>query len=102
MSHYKKHVFVCVNQRPDGKKCCNNANGEELFSYMKEKCKSLKLHRKGEMRINKSGCLDMCAKGPVLVIYPDNVWYKIRSKDCVDKIIDRHLINNDVIKEMTF
>ena len=49
---------------------------------------------KGKVRVNKAGCLDACAQGPSMVVYPDDVWYAPRSKEDMEEIITEHIQNN--------
>lgn len=66
------HVFVCTNQKPDGRECCALKNGAELHAQLKEWSKGTFGKR---VRINKSGCLDFCSRGVAVAIYPQNEWY---------------------------
>ena len=61
---------------------------------------SMKIQKKGGMRVNKAGCLDRCTEGPVLVVYPDNIWYKYNSKDDIDEIINSHIVNNNIVERL--
>lgn len=92
MSYYTKHLFVCVNQRPEGEQCCQASGGDKLFAYAKERIKALGLAGKGRIRVNKAGCLGRCEEGPIMVIYPEGAWYHIESKQDIDTIIERHLL----------
>ncbi|MBA2656643.1 MAG: (2Fe-2S) ferredoxin domain-containing protein [Tatlockia sp.] len=92
MSHYTKHVFLCVNQKAAGKQCCANVGGEQFFDYMKAKLLERDLYGPGKIRISKSGCLGRCSLGPCIVIYPEGLWYNYASFDDIDEIIDSHLI----------
>ena len=76
---FEKHVFCCINKRPDSnpKGCCSSKDSEKLQIELKTKIKNLKLNKK--IRINKSGCLDRCELGPVMVIYPEGVWYSFKN-----------------------
>ena len=100
MSYYTKHMFICTHQRDDGKECCNDKDSSEIFDYAKKKCISMKIQKKGGMRVNKAGCLDRCTEGPVLVVYPDNIWYKYNSKEDIDEIINSHIINNNIVDRL--
>jgi (2Fe-2S) ferredoxin len=91
MSYYRHHVFFCLNQRDAGENCCANHNAEALQAYAKQRIKELKLNGRGMIRINKSGCLDRCDEGPIIVVYPEEVWYSYSSKADIDEIIDSHL-----------
>lgn len=99
-SHFKYHVFFCLNQRENGEACCHTHGAEPAFEYMKSQVKALKLNGKGQVRINRAGCLDRCELGPVLVVYPQAVWYTFVDHDDIDEIIQSHLINGTVVKRL--
>lgn len=99
-SHFTHHVFFCLNQRVDGTACCMNHGAESTFNYMKSRIKTLGLSGAGKIRINRAGCLDRCAVGPVLVVYPAAVWYTFIDEDDIDEIIDRHLINGQIVERL--
>jgi (2Fe-2S) ferredoxin len=90
VSHFRCHVFCCTNQRPagDSRGCCAEKGASSLRNYMKARAKALGL--KG-VRINTAGCLDRCAHGPSLVIYPEGIWYTMRTEADVDEILASHL-----------
>jgi len=92
MSYYKYHVFFCTNLRADGSACCQRFNARAMRDYAKQRSKSLGLTGAGKVRINTAGCLDRCSEGPVLVVYPDGVWYSYLDESDIDEIIDEHLI----------
>jgi (2Fe-2S) ferredoxin len=100
MSYYQRHVFFCCNQRQAGEACCNNHGAQELRDYAKQRVKQLGLAGKGKVRINQAGCLDRCEEGPVLVIYPEEVWYTYVDRQDVDEIIDEHLVNGRVVERL--
>src|SRR5262245_11043869 len=81
MSYYDKHVFLCTNQRTNGRKCCNDEKAQELLVYAKNKIKLLECNVQNKIRTNSAGCMDRCAEGPVLVIYPDAVWYYYQTQE---------------------
>ncbi len=92
MIHYNKHIFICTNQKAEGKQCCANSGGEPFFNYMKTKLKAMDLHGPGKVRVSKSGCLGRCSLGPCLVVYPEGVWYTYASFADLDEIINQHVI----------
>jgi (2Fe-2S) ferredoxin len=100
MSHYQHHVFFCTNQRAAGETCCNNHGASEMRAYAKDKLKALGKKVPGNVRINTAGCLDRCEEGPVMVIYPEAVWYTYVDKDDIDEIIDQHLIHGRVVERL--
>lgn len=99
-SHFKYHVFFCLNQREKGEDCCMNRGAEAAFDYMKKKVKQQGLAGAGNVRINRAGCLDRCAEGPVMVIYPDAVWYTFVDESDIDDIIESHLQQGKVVERL--
>lgn len=92
MSYYKKHIFVCTNQKAEGKACCANTGGEPFFQYLKEQLNARGLYGPHKVRASKSGCLGRCGLGPCMVIYPEGVWYTYAHFSDMDEIIDQHLV----------
>ena len=91
---FEKHVFCCINKRPDS----NPKDSEKLQTELKIKIKVLKLNKK--IRINKSGCLDRCESGPVMVIYPEGIWYSFKNSEDIDEILNSHLLNNKIVERL--
>ena len=100
MSYYQYHVFFCTNLREDGTACCQRFNAKEMRDYAKKRSKELGLAGQGKVRINTAGCLDRCAEGPVLVVYPDATWYSYVDRDDIDEIIDEHLVLGRVVERL--
>lgn len=97
--YYEAHVFVCCNRRPEGHRrgSCAAKGSEELRDYMKARAKELGL--KG-VRVNLAGCLDRCEFGPTVVIYPEGVWYRVRSREEVDAVLEAHLLRGERVPEL--
>ena len=100
MNYYKRHVFFCCNQREPPETCCNNHGALEMQAHAKQRIKSLRLDGKGKVRINKAGCLDRCDEGPIIVVYPDAVWYTYVDKHDVDEIIDSHVVHGRIVERL--
>ena len=100
MSHYKHHVFFCCNQRDNGARCCADHGAQDLRDYAKKKVKELKLSGPGKTRINQAGCLDRCDEGPVLVVYPEAIWYPYVHRDHICEIISEHLQHGRVVERL--
>ncbi len=93
MSYYAHHVFFCCNQREAGAACCADHKASSVRDYAKKRVKELGLSGEGKVRVNMAGCLDRCDLGPVLVVYPEAVWYTYVDQDDIDEIIDEHLVH---------
>jgi (2Fe-2S) ferredoxin len=95
---YSKHVFVCTNQKAEGKKSCGEAHGLSLVAAFRDALKEQGAHL--EIRAQKAGCLDMCKFGPAMVVYPEGVFYGGVQLSDVAEIVDRHLLNNEVVERL--
>ena len=100
MSFYKHHVFFCLNQRDAPEACCACHGAEAMQQHAKNRIKALKLSGPGKVRINKAGCLDRCEEGPVVVVYPEEVWYTYVDAKDIDEIIDEHLVHGRVVDRL--
>lgn len=98
--YYHIHAFVCTNRRDesDPRGSCAARGSEELRDYLKKKAKMAGLIK--GVRINSAGCLDRCDLGPVMVIYPEGVWYAMDSKEDIDEIIDTHLVKGGRVERL--
>ena len=54
----------------------------------------------GKVRVNKAGCLDRCAGGPIAVVYPEAVWYTYVDKSDIDEIVTSHLANGQIVERL--
>jgi (2Fe-2S) ferredoxin len=100
MSFYQRHVFFCCNQRAPGEACCNNHGAQNMRDYAKDRIKSLGLAGQGKVRVNMAGCLDRCTEGPVMVVYPEAVWYTYVDREDIDEIIREHLQHGRVVARL--
>ena len=100
MSYYRYHVFFCTNRREEGG-CCADFNAQAMRDYAKQRVKALGLAGPGGVRVNSAGCLDRCAEGPVIVVYPEEVWYTYVDREDIDEIIEQHLRHGRVVNRLT-
>ncbi|MBP7252125.1 MAG: (2Fe-2S) ferredoxin domain-containing protein [Alphaproteobacteria bacterium] len=97
--YFRAHVFCCSNQRPPGhaRGCCADKNAEALRNHLKRRAKELGLD---DVRINNAGCLDRCEFGPVLVVYPQGVWYRAETVADIEEILVQHLQNGQPVTRL--
>ena len=100
MGYYKHHIFFCLNERQSGEACCAQHNAQASFDHCKSRIKSEALAGPGGVRVNKAGCLDRCAGGPVIVVYPEETWYTYVDHHDIDEIVDSHLKNGRVVERL--
>lgn len=99
-NYYSHHVFFCLNQREDGEACCMDKGAEQAFDYMKKRVKQLGLNGEAKVRVNRAGCLDRCNEGPLMVVYPEAIWYTFVDNTDIDEIIDSHLMHGKVVERL--
>jgi (2Fe-2S) ferredoxin len=100
MTKFTSHIFVCCNRRePEHRRgCCDPQGSEQLRSAFKAELQRRKL---GPLvRANKAGCLDQCELGPVVVIYPQAIWYGGVALEDVPRIVEETVIHGRVIREL--
>lgn len=100
MAQFQCHIFVCVNQRDasDPKGCCAASGGAAVAEAFKKKLYARGLKRL--VRPNKAYCLDQCARGVAVVLYPEGVWYGQVTPADVDEIIERHVIGGEIVTRL--
>jgi (2Fe-2S) ferredoxin len=99
-SYYQRHIFFCLNQRENGEDSCANHRAQQGFDRCKSQVKAAGLAGPGQVRVNKAGCLDRCAGGPVVVVYPEAVWYTYVDAHDIDEIVESHLKNGQVVERL--
>jgi (2Fe-2S) ferredoxin len=97
---FRFHVFVCENRRheADPRGSCAARGSEAVRQAFKDE-----LRRRGlssTVRANSAGCLDACAHGPTVVIYPEGVWYAHVQPEDVPEIVERHLLHGEPVERL--
>lgn len=95
MGQYKRHVFVCTSGD-----YCPLEGSASIHQFLKEGVKARGL--KSTIRVNKSGCLDQCGNGPMVVVYPEDAWYGAVSPETARRILDEHLAGGAPVEELLY
>ena len=90
MGQYERHAFVCVFG-----KTCMKQGAEESFDVLKDAVKEAGL--KNSVRVNRAGCMGQCGHGPMVVVYPENVWYGGVGRWMAHRIAQEHLVRGHVV-----
>ena len=99
-SYFKRHIFFCLNERKNNEACCAQQGAQAAFDHCKSRVKALGLAGPGQVRVNKAGCLDRCSGGPVVVVYPEGVWYSYVDQTDIDEIVEAHLKNGQIVERL--
>lgn len=92
VKRYRKHVFVCTGLD------CANYGSEEMLDLFRRGIRERRLN--DEIMLTKSGCVKECEDGPIVLVYPDGVWYSRVLPEDVDEIIDDHLVNGRIVSRL--
>ena len=96
---FKKHVFICTNDRDNGKKSCGSFKGMELVEEFKKRI--IRDRLQVDIRAQRAGCLDVCEFGPAMVVYPEGVFYgNVKNVEDVEEIYESHIKNNVPVERL--
>jgi (2Fe-2S) ferredoxin len=96
MGQYACHVFVCTS----GDTCPNQGDVEKYVKVLR--AGALTAGRQVEVRINKAGCFSQCGHGPMIVVYPENVWYGGVQESDLTEILESHILGGVPVKRLLY
>jgi (2Fe-2S) ferredoxin len=87
---YKHHVFACFTQRPPThpRGSCAATGAQPLWDRLGKAIESQKL---SDVGFTATGCFGFCNAGPLMVVYPEGVWYRPTTAADIDEIVESHL-----------
>ncbi len=105
LTQIDRHIFICADQTVP--KCCDRQTSLVAWNYLKKRLQELGLDKPSANRPTcvfrtKANCLRVCASRPIMVVYPDGVWYRDVTPPIIERIIQEHLLNSKVVQEYAF
>lgn len=95
MGQYEKHVFVCTSG-----KSCTAADSMATFQCLKDGLREAGIASR--VRVNQSGCMSQCGHGPMVVVYPEDVWYAGVDVAGARRILDEHLLGGQPVESLRY
>ncbi|HEV8583584.1 MAG TPA: (2Fe-2S) ferredoxin domain-containing protein [Methylomirabilota bacterium] len=96
MGQYECHVFVCTS----GDDCPSRGDVEAIVKSLRAEV--VKAGRQGDIRINKAGCFSQCGHGPMIVVYPENVWYAGVKQEDLTEIAQSHILGGKPVQRLVY
>ena len=96
MGQYRTHVFVCTS----GEDCPTRGDVEGYVKFLR--AEALRAGLKTDVRVNKAGCFSQCGHGPMIVFYPDDVWYTGVKQEDLKEIVESHLIGGKPVERLVY
>jgi (2Fe-2S) ferredoxin len=96
MGQYRTHVFVCTT----GESCPKEGDVEAYVKYLRGE--AVKAGLRTEVRVNKAGCFSQCGHGPMMVVYPDDVWYAGVQESDLQEILESHILGGKPVERLRY
>jgi nitrite reductase/ring-hydroxylating ferredoxin subunit/(2Fe-2S) ferredoxin len=96
MGQYDRHVFVCTS----GETCPTQGDTERFVKLLRDGVRAA--NRQGDVRINKSGCFSQCGHGPMVVVYPEDVWYAGVQESDLAEIVTSHIVGGCPVERLRY
>jgi (2Fe-2S) ferredoxin len=100
MEPFRIHLFVCTQQKPEGVPSCAASGSLAILDGLDRELQARGID--GEVQLTTSGCMGLCDEGPVMVVYPEGVWYRRVQKSDVAEIITSHLQDGKAVERLVW
>jgi len=96
VGQYERHVFVCTS----GETCPTQGDVEKYVTALRTGAAAA--GKRQEIRINKAGCFSQCGHGPMIVVYPENVWYGGVQESDLQEILESHILGGTPVERLVY
>src|SRR5262249_19538061 len=96
MGQYECHVFVCTS----GETCPTQGDTERFVKVLRDGARQA--GKQTAVRVNKAGCFSQCGHGPMIVVYPDDVWYAGVQESDLQEILTSHIVGGRPVERLRY
>ena len=96
MGQYERHVFVCTS----GETCPEQGDTEKFVKILRERARQV--GQPGDVRVNKAGCFSQCGRGPMIVFYPEDIWYAGVQESDLEEIFTSHIVGGRPVERLRY
>jgi 3-hydroxy-5-methyl-1-naphthoate 3-O-methyltransferase len=100
MEPFRFHLFVCSQQKPEGVQSCPASGSLAVLGALDSEIQARGLSN--EVQLTTCGCLGLCDEGPVMVVYPEGIWYRRVTPSDVREIVDMHLLHKTPVHRLVW
>src|SRR5665213_500328 len=100
MEPFHQHVFICTQGKPEGVASCPNNGSLQVLQALERELDSQGLDH--QVQVTACGCLGLCENGPVMIVYPDGIWYRRVKEEDVPEIVGSHLRDGNVVSRLVW
>ncbi len=98
MEPFRHHVFVCTQQKPEGVTCCPASGSMSILGTLHDELG--KQEMSDAVQVTTCGCLGLCDDGPIMIVYPEGIWYRKVTPADVPEIVTSHLKAGKVVSRL--
>ena len=94
------NVFVCTNKRRTPISCGLRCDAAHLARRLEHRLRDRGLAEDADIRVRQTGCLGRCPSGPVIGIYPANIWYRYADERDIDELVEKHFVAGAIVDRL--
>jgi (2Fe-2S) ferredoxin/predicted O-methyltransferase YrrM len=98
MEPFRIHLFVCAQQKPDGIPSCPASGSFAVLDALDHEIQARGLC--GDVQLTTCGCMGLCEEGPVMVVYPEGIWYRRVQPSDLSEIVGQHLCDGKPVDRL--
>jgi (2Fe-2S) ferredoxin len=98
MEPFRYHVYVCTQEKPEGRPCCSSRGAGAVLDALRAEIGKAGLG--DEVQVTTSGSVGLCERGPNLIVYPGGVWYSGVQVADVPEIVREHFANRRPVERL--